>query len=123
MDGRNNTKPAMAFALFPCIIILRNQKHPMTDQWLNHEKIHVMQNFESLGLIHIISRLEYLYARYILKYDRIKAYMYQCVEQEAYLNQHDFEYLKNKRPLEIMKYIRTKRNFHTDDSYGITIDR
>lgn len=113
---------SMGFTLFPCIIVFRNLTHPMLEQWLVHERIHIRQNVESLFLIFPFAMLEYLYARIVLKYTHIEAYRYECVEQEAYLNQNNLNYLKSRRPFAIWKYIRNKTKFHTDKNYHVIID-
>ncbi len=90
--GHGNWKRSrrtMGFAIFPCFIFLRNLTHPMTRQWINHERIHLKQFIESLGFFYIISKIEYVYARLILHYLHQKAYFFEEIERECYLNQHD----------------------------------
>lgn len=113
---------AMGFTLFPCIIIFRNLTHPMTSQWLIHEQIHIYQLFETLYLIYIFAMIEYLYARIFLKYTHMQAYMYECLEQEAYINQNDLNYLKKRRIFSTFKYIKYKTRFHTDENYHVVFD-
>jgi len=114
---------SMGFSLFPCIIVFRNLTHPMTEQWIMHERIHIYQSFESIFLIFPFAMLEYLYARIILKYSHTEAYFYECVEQEAYLNQYDQHYLENRRFFSIWKYIKQKTKLHTDGNYHVVIEK
>jgi hypothetical protein len=121
-DGKKGEKRAMGFTMFP-FIILRNITHPMTEQWINHESIHIRQFIESFGLFWIISKLEYLYARIFLKYSHIEANRYEAIEQEAYLNQHNKNYHNNRPLFNTLKYIRHKTNFYTDDKYQVIIKK
>lgn len=120
-DGRNEGKQAMAFSIFPCFIILRNLTHPMTEQWINHESIHVRQFIESLGLFWFYSKLEYLYFRLFKKYSHLEAYRNESIEQEAYLNQHDTEYLKKRPIFNTILYMKIKTKFYTDDNYKVVV--
>ena len=121
-SGKKGGKPAMGLALFPCFIILRNLSHPMTEQWINHESIHIRQFIESLGLFWAFSMLEYLYARLILKYSHVDAYYFEAVEMEAYLNQNNRDYLITKPLFSTLKYYFNKTKYHTDENYHVVID-
>lgn len=82
-----------ALAFFPFIII------PSTtiidDVLINHEKIHLRQQLELLVLpFHIW----YLIALYRVGYLQIK------FEREAYANENNLNYLKNRKPYSFMKY-------------------
>jgi len=77
----------------------------MNKKFINHEKIHHRQYFESLYLAYFIGKIEYWYARIILKYSHLNAYLYECTEQEAYINQHDMKYLERRRSWSFLKYI------------------
>jgi len=87
-----------------------------------HERIHIRQSIETLFLIFPFAMIEYLYARIILKYSQTEAYFYECVEQEAYLNQNNPNYLKSRGFFSTWKYIRHKTKFHTDSNYHLVID-
>ena len=121
-DGKKEGKRAMGFAIFPCFIILRNLTHPMTDQWINHESIHVRQFIESQGVFWLISMAEYLYYRIVKKYSHLEAYRMESVEQEAYLNQQNEKYLSERHLWETVKYIKYKTLFHTDADYHVILD-
>jgi len=86
-----------------------------------HERIHIRQSIETLFLIFPYSMLEYLYARIILKYSHAEAYFYECVEQEAYLNQNNPYYLEDRGFFSIWKYIKQKRKLHTDENYHVVL--
>lgn len=122
LDEKDGRKKAMGFALFPSIIVLREDNHPMNQQWINHEKIHLVQSFSTLGLSFIISVFEYLYARIILKYSHKDAYLYESMEQEAYLNQHNPEYLKTRKITDYFKYISSKKRIRMNDNYEVIVE-
>mgnify|MGYP001555253836 CR=1 FL=1 len=107
MSGRSD---ARAVAIFPFIFI-RDESQNMP--WLiNHEHIHFSQQLETLFIgVALISLIEYLYARLVLGYSKQQAYLYQASEQEAYRNQQDQSYLKNRNFAEYYRYIFNKREF------------
>ncbi len=114
-------KKAMGFAIFPCFIILRTRTHPMTSQWINHERIHLTQFAESLGLFWIYSKGEYFYYRFIkgLKHD--EAYRREGIEQETYLNQHNQSYLQKRSWWNTIRYFQKKTPFYTNKSYHVVV--
>lgn len=116
-----NTKPGMALAIFPCFIVFRQKNHPMNTQWLNHEKIHHRQTLETFGISFLIGMVEYYYALIFLKYTRSGAYFYQCIEQEAYANQHNLKYLKEKSLWSFTKYVTHKPVQGTKNNYHVII--
>lgn len=111
----------MGFSIFPFLIILRNKNHPMTKQWINHESIHLRQHIESLGLFWVYSELEYLYARIFLKYSHMEAYKNKAIEQEAYLNQNDPNYLSQRPVFSTIKFMKTKTKFDINKDYQVVI--
>lgn len=122
LNGKYGGNCAKGFAVFPIFIVLGDLEHPMTQQWLNHESIHIQQFLESFGLFWTLSKLEYLYARIFLKYSHIQAYRYEAMEQEAYLNQENLNYLKERKLFSTWKYFKQKKLFHTDSSYRVIVD-
>lgn len=106
--GKLQGNKPMAFAVPPNILIFRDDKHPLTSQWLTHEKVHILQFWESLGLSHLISTVEYYYARIWLKLKPDEAYFYQAIEQEAWANQHNPDYLKQRNFWSFWKYLSHK---------------
>ena len=120
-NSKTAKKPAMGVAVFPCFIILRNLTHPKTKEWLVHEKIHIIQFWESLGLYYFLSQLEYLYARIFLCQSHTEAYFNEAVEQESYLNQHDDAYLTHREFGATLKYFKNKKEIMTDAEYNVVI--
>lgn len=73
---------------------------------LNHERIHLKQQFELLILpFYIIYLVEFL-ARLVLYKDWNLAYKNISFEREAYANESDFQYLKQRRFWHFLKYLR-----------------
>ena len=46
----------------------------------------------------------------------MEAYLYSAIEQEAYLNQLDNNYLKNRKPYTVFNYIKNKIDFRLDSN-------
>ena len=71
---------------------------------MNHERIHIRQQVESLVLpFYAIYLIEFGIG--IIKYrNRMKAYMNISFEKEAYKNDSDFNYLKKRRFWTWVKY-------------------
>ena len=92
-------------ALFPFIFV--QQPNP-SKQLLNHEKIHLRQQIELL--------LIPFYLWYILEYwlnlfkypTRFEAYYFISFEQEAYKNDHDLSYLKQRKLWAFLGYFPEK---------------
>lgn len=105
---------AKAAAPFP-FVILRFNNHEMNNVRILHETIHHMQFVETLWLVFIYSKFEYLYARYVLRYNHMQAYLFQATEQEAYLNQDNNNYLKERELYWFWKYMRYKTKFHLEN--------
>lgn len=64
--------------------------------FMNHERIHRKQQLEMLVFLFIVWYvLEYLVLR--LKYNHDNAYRNIVFEKEAYLMDHDLNYLKNRK--------------------------
>lgn len=101
---------AKASALFP-FVILRFQTHEMNHIRVYHETIHHYQIIETAWLILIYAQLEYRYARYVLGYDHMQAYLYQTIEQEAYLNQENLNYVVWRPIFGFWKYMKQKVPF------------
>ncbi len=106
--GRYGAEKAKAVALFPFVFV-RGEEFA-TPIVINHERIHFRQQLELLflgGLIlHII---EDLYSRLFLKLGSPHYYFFRATEQEAYRNQHDFEYLRRRPSFNTFSYIKDKR--------------
>ncbi len=86
-----------------------------TQRIINHEQIHFRQQIELLFVGEIIFRLiERFYLQVILSKSSLDSYKLCSFEQEAYLNQDDPHYLKNRRLFSFVKYIRNKTHFEFD---------
>lgn len=111
---------AKAAAFFP-FIIARDKS--VIEPWVvNHELIHFRQQMELLFAgSWILYLYEYIYARLILKSTSFETYLYQSGEQEAYLNQQNFNYLNERKPYARLKYLFNKTKFTIDGSGGVFI--
>ncbi len=91
-----NSLPASAMAIFPFILVHRSSI-PLGEKLLNHERIHLQQQLELLIIpFYIWYGLEYLF--YILKFrNHHKAYRSIRFEKEAYSNEMNLNYLKNRK--------------------------
>lgn len=89
-----------AITLYPFIIC----KGEMDEQTLNHEKIHLAQQRE-LWLVgfYLLYAFYWLRAR-LLGMSSHDAYMAIPFEVEAYAQQHDMDYLKNRERFAWSKY-------------------
>jgi len=88
----------------------------MNETWIRHEQTHHLQQTETLFLSVIVGQMEKLYAKYVLNKTTMAAYLRESTEQEAYLNQTDIEYIKNRKPYAFLKYFTQKVNFELVDS-------
>lgn len=77
--------------------------------FINHERIHLRQQIELLILpFYIWYTLEYLI--YLLKYrNKNRAYRSISFEREAYSNESDLSYLKNRKLFGFWKYLRESK--------------
>ena len=99
------------------------QKEEDEIPWVvNHELIHFRQTFELffIGAL-ILDIFERLYARIFLGMSAYEAYHYSSLEQEAYLNQNNQEYLKNRKRFNVFNYIKHKKNFSMDKNGLVTL--
>ncbi len=82
--------------LFPFIFV-RDENVKRNVFVINHEKIHIRQQAELLVVFfYLIYGVDYLIK--LIKYkDKDKAYRNIIFEREAYENQYNLEYLKNRK--------------------------
>ena len=81
--------------IFP--FIFSKEKMRGNIKHLNHERIHIRQELECLLVLYpVIYYLHYGYNR-IKGMNHITAYRNICFEREAYGNQSDVDYLKNRK--------------------------
>lgn len=104
---RNKLLPLKGFAainLFGILFVRKDSK--ITDRLLNHEAIHTAQ-MKELGYIpfYILYLIEWFIKLIINKLDNNKAYKSISFEREAYNNQNNSEYLKNRKNYEWIKEV------------------
>ena len=93
------------FAITIGNIIFVRKECEVTDTLINHESIHYEQEKE-LGYVgfYLLYILEYLYKRVKYK-NAYKAYRDVSFEKEAYANQHDLDYIPNRKKFSWLKYL------------------
>ena len=88
--------------LFPFIIVRPKKPNKIL---LNHERIHIRQQLELLVIPFYIWYLsEWLY-HYIKCGHGWQAYRRISFEQEAYDNEHDFDYLKKRKLWSFFQFV------------------
>lgn len=96
-------KKIQGITLFPFIIVKPKMPNMVL---LNHERIHIRQQLELLVIPFYIWYLsEWLY-HYIKCRHTWMAYRRISFEREAYDNEADFNYLKNRKIWSFCKYIK-----------------
>jgi hypothetical protein len=113
----NNVIPPVgykAITLFPFIFIRRGAYGRFLDRDLNHESIHAYQEVEMLYVFFLLWYvLEYIFRLFQYEGDRDKAYRNISFEREAYFNEGNQDYLKNRMHYSWIKYLRIKTNYYT----------
>lgn len=106
--GTYGFERAKGAAFFPFLFVRREEF--ATPLIINHERIHFRQQIETLfvGLL-ILKLIETCRARFFLKLKAPYYNLFLAAEQEAYRNQHDMDYLKNRQWFSVFKYLRDKR--------------
>jgi hypothetical protein len=93
-----------AMTIWPFIFV-KDELYKLDDILINHEKIHLRQQIELLwGLFFIWYVTEFL-VKLILYRNWDKAYRAISFEKEAYENEFDFDYLKNRKFWSFWKYL------------------
>lgn len=102
----NNIIPFKGFvAINICgIIFARKTYKHLSTTTINHEEIHTLQIKELYYIgFYILYVLEWIYK--LFKYGNSKdAYYYISFEREAYCNQYNLEYIKNRPKFNFKKY-------------------
>ncbi|CAH0996028.1 hypothetical protein EMA8858_02158 [Emticicia aquatica] len=94
-------KKIQGITLFPFIIVRPKKPNKIL---LNHERIHIRQQLELLVVPFYIWYLaEWLY-HYLRCGHRWKAYRQISFEREAYDNEENFDYLKNRKFWNFLNY-------------------
>lgn len=94
-------KPYDAMALWPFIFVRKDTK--VTEELLNHERIHVRQQLELL----IVPFLLWYVVEFVIRtlFGNGNAYRNICFEREAYENENDMEYLDHRSFWNFFRYI------------------
>ena len=96
------------FAAFP-FVFMKYFSDKENAVFLNHEKIHLRQQLEFL----IIPFFIWYFIEFLLRLIQYKnvnlAYRNISFEREAYANESNFEYLKNRPSFRVLKYLDIKK--------------
>lgn len=108
------SKSVKGVALFPFVFV--RSKEYLVPWLITHERIHLRQQLELLiiGTI-VLQIIEMLYAITILRMTWYEAYLVSSAEQEAYRNQNDLHYLKNRKLFAQFYYLFNKKKFTHKD--------
>ncbi len=105
--GKYGYIQAKAAAFFPFVFV-RSEEYA-TPVLVNHERIHFRQQLELLCIgFWLLSLYETIYAKFALKLNAKERYLYRAAEQEAYCNQENLQYLKQRKFFSVFKYVRNK---------------
>ena len=105
----------MALTFFPFIFMRSDTRE--NEGLLQHEKIHIKQQFELLIIgAWILYGIEYFYARFIKGLDKRQSYYYTALEQEAHRNSRVPNYLENRKPYAVLRYIRDKKHLSRSET-------
>lgn len=95
---------ARAMALFPFILV-KNEAHSKDKFLMHHESIHLKQQLELFILpFYILYGFEYIIRRIQFKSHYV-AYRHISFEREAYANEKNLNYLKERRFWSFLKYL------------------
>jgi hypothetical protein len=90
-----------AITIWPFVFI-RDEGDPVT---INHEKIHLRQQIEMLLLgFYVLYSVFWLLGK-IKGFTNSKAYYTIPFEKEAYENQHNFDYIENRKIYSWLRYL------------------
>lgn len=95
---------AEAITIFPFIFLRRNGLK-VDKVLLNHERIHLVQALELAVFLFYIWYLSEFLVRFFQHRNFDKAYRNISFEREAYVNQHNENYLQQRRLWSFWKYL------------------
>lgn len=95
-------------SLWP-FIVMRNKSAAQDKVFINHERIHLKQQQELLVLPFYLFYVTEFFIRYILYRNPYTAYSNISFEREAYKNERDPEYCKNRRFWGFIQYYNLKK--------------
>jgi len=93
-----------AIAIWP-FIILKNKSLKDNSILINHEKIHLQQQKEMLWLLFFIWYLVEFLVKLIIFKEAMIVYKNVSFEREAYANEFDKYYLKDRKFWNFLKYL------------------
>jgi len=94
----------VGITLFP-FIFLKNKKLKEDRTLINHEKIHIKQQAELLLIFfYFFYVLEWIF-KFLKHKNRYIAYKNISFEREAYQNENNFNYIKNRKFWAFIKYL------------------
>ncbi|WP_282073166.1 hypothetical protein [Polaribacter atrinae] len=86
----------VGITLFP-FIFLKNKKLKENKTLINHEKIHIKQQAELLLIFFYIFYILEWILKFLRHKNRYLAYKNISFEREAYQNENNFNYIKNRK--------------------------
>lgn len=100
--------------LYP-IIFLKSKELKHDVRIMNHERIHIRQQIEMLVIpFYIIYLIEYLIGR--IKYkSHFEAYLNISFEREAFINDGNLAYLKDRKFWEWTRFIKIENNYELNE--------
>lgn len=100
--GKSNI---VGITLFP-FIILKSKLDKKNYILINHERIHLKQQLELLVVLFYLWYIMEFFIRWYQYKDRHRAYIEICFEREAYSNEKDMQYIKNRKHYAFLRYLK-----------------
>ncbi|SFS51682.1 hypothetical protein SAMN04488006_1766 [Lutibacter maritimus] len=98
-------KKYCGLSIYPFIFL--KYKSLKTDEiFINHEKIHLKQQIELLWIFFFIWYFIEYFIRLFQYKNHNKAYKNISFEREAYMNENNLKYLKNRKHYSFLKYLK-----------------
>ena len=111
--GFSKTARGMAFL---GLFFIARSKEDLQPWLITHETIHLKQQRDLLVIGSILFHIvETFIALVVYRLTWYEAYLWCSHEQEAYRNQNDPDYLKNRKPFSQFKYLFHKKKFTHKD--------
>lgn len=98
------TKRFRGLAIFP-FVFLKNKNLRNDQTFINHEKIHLKQQKELLWIFFFLWYFIEFLIHYIIQKNMIKAYYNISFEKEAYKNENNTDYLKQRKFWAFLNYL------------------
>ncbi len=96
-------KSFSAISIYP-FIFLKNHHCKGDHVLINHERIHLRQQIELLWLFFFILYISEYFIKLIYYRNSYEAYKNLSFEKEAYANENNLDYLKNRKFFSFLKY-------------------